>query len=1554
MRRSASLLRLSVLAPPLVCLTLPCVAAADVPALPDSIATLPHVGRASVKLPSTRWTIAQAPDRLPGTGATYALYRDGRRLNAALDDSVYFVLPPALGPGGEPDEYTDTAWTWLVSDLGSPSFIRPDTTALFPDTVVLAPGRAIRAERDSLYYYGDRGLPFNNSTEATFGEGWYWKRLRGGTSATITIDLPDLTVTSEGSVLRLQVHSSTAATATPTHRLAVDVNGQPIDTVELNGYESLLATLQISSALLVRGVNSITIASLPTGAAVNEVYLDWCELTAPQDLHPSQGALLYTPRHSLVGRVVRFAIASSFSEPVMVLRLAPDGSIERWPPASWNGIHWQFDDTVHSGRSYLVARRADLVRVNAARLTTSPDPLDRPAGADHVIIVPRELLSAAERLGAYRASSQGLRVAVVTVEDIIDAIGAGRWGPDPLRRFLLTIDTAWAPPAYGSVLLFGDGTWDPKDHFGTGRRGLIPTLGNPVSDMLFIVDTVDRFKARKAVGRIPVRTMAEADSLVDALIAYEAQPISDWNRRFLFFAAGFDTNETKRFQQFSDLMFSSYLQSPPLAATQARIYRTVDQVVDLEQTEEVRRLLDSGAVWINFYGHAGTDVWANGVSRPDQLANAEQKAHLITDISCSTARFAEPFVESFSELVVRSTSARAVAYIGSSGFGYESPLRILANGIFRSFSQGERRLGALHLAAKEDLWNGGTASLTTQQALHQWTLIGDPLTRLRIARWPEWEVDDRGLTVTPAEPSEQDSVVRVECVVRNIGLLTGDTVAFRLTVHTESGGSVIETTFTADRRETVLAFEHAALRTSGFLTVTVAVNPDSALAEETVSNNSAEIRYVVSSSQFQVIAPSAMERRHPDSVQVVVLPPVSAPTGSMLEIELDTVASFSSGALRRWTGIRADPLGVTFSIPSGILQAGRRYHARTRIVAGASTTAWTERTFTTGPARSWVQDDISGWSGTEGTGTMEADGWRLEERRVPMRVYSAGFNDGVDAAIWLDNSDVSQGFVNRGYNVAVVDETSGRLLSFGSFSIYSDDLDTLKAEPLIQYLRSIGAGRRVLVAVSDEGSVNKTDRLNAEFEAIGSALIRSLGFRGSWAISGRKGAPVGSVPEARSNAGEGPVTVDDTLEIISDTGVVVSPWIGPAGRWHEVAWTVADTGADSELAMRAVRSYASGVTDTIQIDQGPVAWPTSIRSIRLAASLRRQSGIPSPRLSSWSVRHGGLAEAAMAPSAVRFERDTVGAGEPLRVQVPIRNAGTAPIDSLPYRVRWRWTPAEFVSDGSVADLPVGGIDTIVAELTTSTARGRVDVEVALDPGFTVPQWERGNDIVRRQAYVAPDTLRPRFTVTVDGRSVVNGDYVSPRPEIRVDIGDDGEIPIASPTLVDLRLDGRRVSLSTSTPDSSFESRWAEKKATAILRPQFERGTHQLSVQVTDGSGNPADTTAFLLTFRVETTSSIRDVAPYPNPFADATDLTFNFTGPSAPDEGSIRIYTIAGRLIREITIGAGQVRTGFNTIHWDGRDGDGDTVANGVYLAVLKLNTGGTWLQETAKLAKVR
>jgi flagellar hook assembly protein FlgD len=124
--------------------------------------------------------------------------------------------------------------------------------------------------------------------------------------------------------------------------------------------------------------------------------------------------------------------------------------------------------------------------------------------------------------------------------------------------------------------------------------------------------------------------------------------------------------------------------------------------------------------------------------------------------------------------------------------------------------------------------------------------------------------------------------------------------------------------------------------------------------------------------------------------------------------------------------------------------------------------------------------------------------------------------------------------------------------------------------------------------------------------------------------------------------------------------------------------------------------------------------------------------------------------------------------------------------------------------------------------------------------------------------------------------------------------------------------------------------------------------------VIDGSGNPADTSEFLLTMRVEQSSSLRNVVAFPNPFPTATDLTFNLTGQNVPEEGSVRIYTVAGRLIREVSILPGQVQTGFNRILWDGRDAEGDEVANGVYLAVVKIKAGDRWLQETAKLAKAR
>ena len=55
-----------------------------------------------------------------------------------------------------------------------------------------------------------------------------------------------------------------------------------------------------------------------------------------------------------------------------------------------------------------------------------------------------------------------------------------------------------------------------------------------------------------------------------------------------------------------------------------------------------------------------------------------------------------------------------------------------------------------------------------------------------------------------------------------------------------------------------------------------------------------------------------------------------------------------------------------------------------------------------------------------------------------------------------------------------------------------------------------------------------------------------------------------------------------------------------------------------------------------------------------------------------------------------------------------------------------------------------------------------------------------------------------------------------------------------------------------------------------------------------------------------------------------------FTGLAAAIAAGIDVFTVGGRLIR--TIDGIRGSTGPNQVHWDGRDQQGDKLANGVYL----------------------
>jgi hypothetical protein len=133
-------------------------------------------------------------------------------------------------------------------------------------------------------------------------------------------------------------------------------------------------------------------------------------------------------------------------------------------------------------------------------------------------------------------------------------------------------------------------------------------------------------------------------------------------------------------------------------------------------------------------------------------------------------------------------------------------------------------------------------------------------------------------------------------------------------------------------------------------------------------------------------------------------------------------------------------------------------------------------------------------------------------------------------------------------------------------------------------------------------------------------------------------------------------------------------------------------------------------------------------------------------------------------------------------------------------------------------------------------------------------------------------------------------------------------------------------------------------------PPLANGSHTLKIIAWDNLNNFSESELRFTT--AEAGELLLDrVVNYPNPFADETQFTFQYQSPNGLGDVRIKIYTVYGRLIREIRDVA---KPGFNKIPWDGRDEAGDLVANGVYLYKIVINDGEKTIEKIEKLAITR
>lgn len=473
-------------------------------------------------------------------------------------------------------------------------------------------------------------------------------------------------------------------------------------------------------------------------------------------------------------------------------------------------------------------------------------------------------------------------------------------------------------------------------------------------------------------------------------------------------------------------------------------------------------------------------------------------------------------------------------------------------------------------------------------------------------------------------------------------------------------------------------------------------------------------------------------------------------------------------------------------------------------------------------------------------------------------------------------------------------------------------------------------------------------------EEQGAQLIRSTAETGPrpYVLMYKKDDPSWPVVERLGELNE-PLVETVYLTGRWDRGEVRPPRVGPAQSWASLHWKIADTDPsdDWSLDVYGIRPDSSEVllmpnltvSDTTlgSLDAGQ--FPFLQLRFRAADTLLRTA----PHIPYWRVLYEGLPDAVLDPAAAfHFHKDTLQQGEPLSLQVAVSNATPLGMDSLLVRFTIA-DPAgnRHIFQRRLAPLPPN--DTLIAHLHADTRNlsGLQQLRIEVNPDRDQPELYDFNNTGIKDFFVQKDLRNPLVDVTFDGRRIMDGEIVSARPVISITLRDENPwLRLQDTSLFNVLLRYPGAADVTPVPLSADYVRFvpagsgagSDNRALLELSPHFtESGTYALTVQGRDASGNASGELDFRVSFEVITEARISNVLNYPNPFTTSTRFVYTLTGEEAPTFFNIRIMTVSGRIVRELTQDElGPLRIGAHQTDyaWDGTDMYGDRLANGVYL----------------------
>ncbi|MBN1889383.1 MAG: hypothetical protein JW850_15420 [Thermoflexales bacterium] len=566
------------------------------------------------------------------------------------------------------------------------------------------------------------------------GDHWTWADVKnpGNPSSSYTINLPAIDTVQAAELRAWFIGYTDIQGLAPDHRIDVALNDQFLGRAEWDGKQAFTSTLTVPPGVLLDGDNTLTL-NLPGIAGVEGAWLDAFSIRYARSSAPSGSSVIFTGQASpssyqlglsAVDGLRAYDVTNS-DHPVRLSGVTANDNLVSLGDPAGGGVH-----------RYAVAAATGVLSPTVLRPAYALQTGNSFAGADYLIIAPSALTPALGSLISLR-SSQGLSVALEHVEAIYDAYDGGRPTPAAIRAYLAHAYANWMPrPVY--VLLVGDGSSDPRLYRPNSTLTLIPPYladvdlwaGETAADNRYVTLDGNDDLPDMLIGRLPVGTLAEAQTLVNKIVRYETEPFQGaWNDTVTFVADNQDP--AGDFAAESEHLAALV----PAPFTPQRIYYLPPTTTLSSIQQSVLGRWNAGALIVQYTGHSSWQQWAEErFFHLDDLPGLvnERREPIVLGMACFTGAFQRPEPTLDEELL--KLNRGAIAAWSSTGLGISTGHQALAEGFYQDIFDGTPgTLGQATLAGKLSLAAGGQHL----DLLNNFVLLGDPALRpnLTIIPW---------------------------------------------------------------------------------------------------------------------------------------------------------------------------------------------------------------------------------------------------------------------------------------------------------------------------------------------------------------------------------------------------------------------------------------------------------------------------------------------------------------------------------------------------------------------------------------------------------------------------------------------------------------------------------------------------------------------------------------------------------------------------------------------------------------------------------------------------